>query len=184
MRRRPAEMLRRALPNDEAELRLDGPEVVVREGGEERLVESKMSNDACDSGGFSARGRHANDNERLYEYLVAAGRRGVGKKIAAAKAASADAKRVQRNKRSREKRQEEKRRTATAKSEVTEEEQAGSAEGEQNREQGDQSALIKEQTKQHEKVVNNFTAEWPEDCAGTNHIVRLKLEMAWPAPLI
>ena len=63
----------------------------------------RFCNDACDSGSFSARGRHANDNERLYDYLVAAGRRGDGKKIAAAKAASADAKRLQRNKRSREK---------------------------------------------------------------------------------
>ena len=103
MRRRPAEMLRRGLPNDEAELRPDGPEVVVREGVE-NLVGSTMCNDACDSGGVSTRGRHANENERLYECLVSGGRRGGGKKIAAAKAANADDKRLQRNKRAREKR--------------------------------------------------------------------------------
>ena len=96
MRRRPAEMLRRGLPNNEAELRLDGPEVVVRE--DDVCMVDKMSNEACDRGGFSGRGSHANDNERLYDYLVAAGRRGVGAKAIAAKAAKAEAKRLNRNK--------------------------------------------------------------------------------------
>ena len=130
MRRKPAEMLRRGLPNDEAELRPDRPEVVVREGIES-FVGSMMSNESCESGSVSARGRHGNDNERLYEYLVSAGRRVDGKKIAAAKAASADAKRLQRNKRAREKRQEEKRLTAAAKHETAKEEQAGSREDEE-----------------------------------------------------
>ena len=106
-------MPRRSLPNDEAELRPDGPEVVVREEVES-LAESKTSNEVCDSGGAPARGRYTDDNERLYAHLVAAGRRGDGKKIAAAKAARAEAKRLQRNKRAREKRQEEKRLTAAS----------------------------------------------------------------------
>jgi hypothetical protein len=123
-------MLRRGLPNDEAELRPDGPEVVAREG-DENLVGSMMNNEACDSGRVSARGRHANDNERLYEYLVSAGRRGDGKKIAAAKAASADAKRLQRNKRAREKRQEEKRLAAEVKQRTEERKLAKSEDGEE-----------------------------------------------------
>ena len=117
MKRRTAEMLRRGLSNDEAELRPDGPEVVVG---------SKISNEKCDNGEFSARGRHANDNERLYEYLVSAGRRGNADKIAAAKAASIDAKKIQRNKRAREKRQEKKILAAAARQEITGAVQIGS----------------------------------------------------------
>jgi hypothetical protein len=53
MKRRPAEMLRRALPNDEAELRPAGPEVVVR--GEEEKVGIKLSTVEHDSSMLSAR---------------------------------------------------------------------------------------------------------------------------------
>ena len=93
MRRRPAEMLRRVIPNDEAELRPAGPEEAVGD---------KISTVEHSSSLLSARGSHANDNERLYDYLVAAGRRGVGAKAIAAKAAKAEAKRLSRNKKQRD----------------------------------------------------------------------------------
>ena len=162
MRRRPAVMLRRGLPNDEAELRPDGPEVVARDG-DENWVGSMMSNKVCDSGRVSSKGRHANDNERLYEYLVSAGRRGDGKKIAAAKAASADAKRLQRNKRAREKRQEEKRLTVAVKQGAEERKLTKSEDGEEEEKHEGQNEFTKEQTEFHEKKISNFTAAWPED---------------------
>ena len=90
MKRRPAEMLRRVAPNDEAELRLAEPEEVVGE---------KLRTVGQDRSMLPGGGSHANDNERLYDYLVAAGRRGVGVKAIAAKAAKAEAKRLSRNKR-------------------------------------------------------------------------------------
>ena len=61
MKRRPAEMLRRVTPNDEAELRPAGPE---------ESVGDKLSTVEHDSSLLSASGSHANDNELLYEYLL------------------------------------------------------------------------------------------------------------------
>ena len=160
MRRRPAEMLRRVTPNDEAELRPAGPEEAVGD---------KISTVEHGSSLLSARGSHANDNERLYDYLVAAGRRGVGAKAIAAKAAKAEAKRLSRNKKQREgyerKRQNECMRTETSgggnlcEQDWAEEDEEKVEYIEQER----SSALSRNETEIYDEVIRNFPMQWPTE---------------------
>ena len=115
-------------------------------------------------------GSHANVNERLYDYLVAAGRRGVGAKAIAAKAAKAEAKRLSRNKKQRKKRHEKKRQSECRSHETRDEVKlCGQDLAEEREEAVDRieqerlSALPKEETEKFDKVIRNFQTEWPTE---------------------
>ena len=100
-----------------------------------------------------ARSSHANDNERLYELLVLAGRRG-GSKNTAEKIANVEARRLNKNKKARERKQEMKK--VNKSSQRAEETQSAKAEA---RVEFATESLPEEQTENYQEVIRNFTSE-------------------------